>query len=252
MSAAGPRLQLSRRRDVTTLFRDALVTYWSHLWTFLAVAAVIVIPVELVVQGVGMEQLTSGYDAKLTVSETVIGALVTFLVITPLITAICIHVLRHVAEGGKPAAREAFVAGFEAFTPLFFAVAIAAAGIALGLVALVVPGIYLFVRWFFVPQAVVLEGARGPDALARSSAATQGFWWRTFGLVVLAQLATLIPTFILGAPFTSFADSTDRAVWELVGTIVTEIVTAPFVAIFATLLWFDLGARAEAPPPSTY
>jgi hypothetical protein len=246
VSAARPRLQLSRRRDVTTLFRDALVTYWSHLWTFLALAAVIVIPVELVVQGIGMEQLTSGYDSKLTVSETVIGALVTFLVITPLITAICIHALRHVAEGGKPVARESFVAGFEAFTPLFFAVALAAAGIALGLLALVVPGIYLFVRWFFVPQAVVLEGDRGPAALARSSAATRGFWWRTLGLIVLTQIATLIPTFVLGAPFTVFAESADRAAWVLVGTIVTQIVTAPFVAIFSTLLWFDLGARRDA------
>jgi hypothetical protein len=242
-TAGGPRLQLSRQRDVTALFRDALVIYGSHLWTFLALAAVIVIPVELVVQGIGMEQLTAGYDAKLTVSETVIGGLVTFLVITPLITAICIHALRHLAEGGRPVAREALVAGFEAFTPLFFAVALAAAGIALGLVILVVPGIYVFVRWFFVPQTVVLEGDRGPAALARSSAATQGFWWRTFGLIVLAQVITLVPTLLIGAPFTSIADSTDRAVWNLVGTIVTEMVTAPFVAIFATLLWFDLCAR---------
>lgn len=248
MSAARPRLQLSRRRDVTTLFRDALVTYWSHLWTFLALAAVVVIPVKLVVQGIGMEQLTSGYDSKLTVSETVIGGLVTFLVITPLITAICIHALRHLADGGKPVAREAFVAGFEAFTPLFLALALAAVGIALGLIALVLPGIYLFVRWFFVPQAVVLEGARGTDALARSSAATQGFWWRTLGLVILSQVATLIPTLVLGAPFTAIAESSDRAAWSLIGTIVTEIVTAPFVAIFATLLWFDLGARAETRP----
>lgn len=246
MSAAGPRLQLSRQRDVPALFRDALVAYWSHLWTFLALAAVIVIPVELVVQGVGMEQLTSGYDAKLTVSETVIGALVTFLVITPLITAICIQVLNNMAAGGKPAAREALVAGFEAFTPLFFAVALAAAGIALGLVALILPGLYFFVRWFFVPQAVVLEGDRGPAALTRSAAATQGFWWRTFGLVVLAQLATLIPTLVLGAPFASIAESSDRAAWALAGTILTEIVTAPFVAIFATLLWFDLSARRGA------
>ena len=29
---------------------------------------------------------------------------------------------------------------------------------------LIVPGIYLFVRWYFVPQAVVIEGARGAGA----------------------------------------------------------------------------------------
>ena len=243
MNTTGPRLQLSRQRDVTALFRDSLVTYWSHLGTFLALAATIVVPVELVVRGIGQEQFTAGFDAKLTVAETAIGGLVTFLVITPLITAICIHALRNVADGGKPAAREALMSGFEAFTPLFLALALAAAGIALGLLALVVPGVYLFVRWFFVPQAVVLEGDRGPAALTRSAALTQGFWWRTLGLIVLAQLAMLIPTLVLGAPFTSIAESSDRAVWALAGTVVTEIVTAPFIAIYATLLWFDLRAR---------
>jgi hypothetical protein len=240
------QLELARRRDVTALFRDALVTYWSHLWTFLLLSATIVVPVELVVQGIGLEQLTAGYDSKLTTAETVITALVTFLLITPLVTAMCIYTLRQLAEGGRPAPRQALVAGFEAFTPLFFAVLIAAAGIALGLVALVLPGIYLFVRWFFVPQAVVLEGDKGTAALVRSSAMTQGFWWRTLALVVLAQIATFVPTLLLGAPFTSIAESSDRAVWALVGTMITETVTAPFVAIFATLLWFDLGTRRTA------
>lgn len=236
-------LELARRRDVSTLFRDALATYWAHLWTFMALAAAIVVPVEIVVQGIGQEQLTAAYDAELTVAETVISAVVTYLVITPLIAAICIYALLQASDGGKPAARQALVSGFEAFTPLFFAVALAAIGIAIGLLALVVPGLYVFVRWFFVPQAIVLAGDRGPAALQRSAAATQGFWWRTFGLVVLAQIATLLPTLLLLAPFTAIAENTDRAVWALVGTIATEIVTAPFIAIFATLLWFDLEAR---------
>lgn len=241
-------LELARSRDVSSLFRDALTTYWRHFGVFVALAAAIVIPVELVVQGVGMEQLTASYDPNVSPAETIITALVTYLVITPLITAVCIYALLRLSEGEKPAARQSFVSGFEAFTPLFFAVGIAAVGIALGLLALIVPGIYVFVRWFFVPQAVVLEGDRGVAALTRSTAVTQGFWWRTLGLVVLAQLAALLPALVLAAPFASIAESTDRAVWALVGSIVTEIVTAPFIAIFSTLLWFDLGARRRVSP----
>ena len=44
---------------------------------------------------------------------------------------------------------------------------LAALGIALGLI-LIVPGLYLFVRWYFVPQVVVLEGARGTEGLRAS------------------------------------------------------------------------------------
>jgi len=122
-------------------------------------------------------------------------------------------------------------------------VLLAAIGIAVGFVALIVPGVFLAVRWYFVPQAVVVDGARGRAALSRSGELVDGFWWRTFGLVVLANLAVAIPGFILVTPFTAIAESTDRAVWALVGSAVTTSVTTPFVALFSTLLYYDLRAR---------
>jgi hypothetical protein len=39
------------------------------------------------------------------------------------------------------------------------------------------------------------------------------------------------------------AESTDRAVWALVGSAVTTSVTTPFVALYSTLLYYDLLAR---------
>ena len=137
------------------------------------------------------------------------------------------------------------VKGFEAFSPIFFAVLLAAAGIALGLL-LIVPGIYLFVRWYFVPQAVVLEGARNAGALRASSRLVAGAWWRTFGLVVLVNLLVLLIIFLLGAPFTALADTTDRAIGALSGQIVVTSVTQPFIALFSTFLYYDLRERKRA------
>jgi hypothetical protein len=168
-------------------------------------------------------------------------------VVTPIITAICIYALQSIAEGQRPSAGQVLVAGFEAFTPLFGAVVLAAIGIALGFVALFVPGVYLAIRWYFVPQAVIVEGARGPAALSRSSEVVQGFWWRTLGLVVLANVAVAIPGFLLLAPFSAVAASTDEAVWALVGTILATSVTTPFVALYSTLLYYDLLARRTTP-----
>jgi uncharacterized membrane protein len=207
----------------------------------------VVVPTELIVEGVGMEMLTSSYDSSPSVAEVVIPTIVEFLVVTPIIAAICIYALHQIAEGERPSAGRVLVAGFEAFTPLFAAVVLAAAGIALGFVALIVPGVYLAVRWYFVPQTVVIEGARGAGALSRSSQLTQGFWWRTFGLVLLANVAIAVPGLLLITPFTAIAESTDRAVWAVVGAAVTTSVTAPFVALFSTFLYYDLRARAGSP-----
>ena len=237
------QVELRRPRDAGGLFRDALGVFLRHFWLFVALSAAVVVPVELIVRGIGMGMLTSSYDSSPGVAASAVPAVVEVLVVMPIVTAICIYALHALADGERPRAGGVLVAGFEAFTPLFAAVAMAAIGIALGLLALIVPGIFLAVRWFFVPQAVVVEGARGAGALRRSGELVQGFWWRTFGLVLLANIAIAIPGVVLLAPFAGIAESTDRAAWELVGAAVATSVTAPFVALFATLLYYDLRAR---------
>ena len=238
-------IQLEQRRDLGALLRDSFTVYLRHFGTFLALAALVVVPSQLIVGGLGLEQLTSDYDASPGFAETAIPAAVAYLVVAPLVTAICVHALRSVAMGGSPGAREAIVKGFESFTPIFFAVLLAAAGIAVGLI-LIIPGIYLFVRWYFVPQSVVLEGARGPGALRGSGRLVEGAWWRTFAMVVLVNLITVLVGFALGAPFTALADTSDRAIWWLAGQVVAASVTSPFAALFSTLLYYDLRERKRA------
>jgi hypothetical protein len=239
-------IRLEQPRDVGALLRDSFTVYLRHFGTFLALGALVVVPSQVIVGGIGMEQLTADYDSTPGWAETSIAAAVAFLVVAPLITAICVHALHSVAAGGSPGAREAIVKGFEAFAPIFFAVLLAAAGVALGLFLLIVPGVYLFVRWYFVPQAVVLEGARNAAALRASSRLVTGAWWRTFGLVVLVNVLVGLTIVVLGAPFTALADSTDRALWALSGNILATSVTQPFVALFSTLLYYDLRERKRA------
>ena len=237
------QLQLRQRRDVGALFRDALAVFGRHPWLFVALSAAVIIPTEMIVEGVGMEMLTRSYDDSPTVAETAIPPVVRFLVVTPIVTAICVHALHSIAAGERPSPGKVLVAGFEAFTPLFAAVVLAAAGIALGFVALIVPGIYLAVRWYFVPQAVVIEDGRGPVALSRSGQLVDGLWWRTFGVLLLAHVAVTIPGLVLLTPFAAIADSTDREVWALAGSVVANSVMTPVLALFSTLLYYDMRAR---------
>jgi hypothetical protein len=236
---------LEQPRDLGALLRDSLWVYRRHFGTFLALGALVVVPSDLILSGIGLEQLTSDYEDDPEFAELAIPAAVSYLVVAPLITAICVHALRSVASGGSPGARGAIVNGFESFTPIFFAVLLAAAGIALGLL-LIVPGIYLFVRWYFVPQAVVLEGARDAGALRASGRLVTGAWWRTFGMVVLISLVALLVSTLVGWPFVELASGSDRAIWALAGQIVAASVTQPFAALFSTLLYFDLRARQRA------
>jgi Uncharacterised protein family (UPF0259) len=239
------RLELRRPRDIGALFADGLGVYLRHGWTFLSLAAAIVVPAELIVSGIGLRQLSSPYEDSESAVEVAIPSIVSFLVVAPLVTATCIYALHAVAEGRKPSAWRAITAGLEAFAPIFFAIVLAAVGIALGLAVLIVPGVYLAVRWFFVPQAVVIENARGPEALRKSGALVTGSWWRTFGIVLAANLAAAVPGLILLVPFEALAQETDRELFSLIAATLTETVTGPFVALVSTLLYYDLSARRQ-------
>lgn len=244
----GPGLDLGRPRDVGALLGDALSVYARNFGVLLAIAAAVVVPVQLVVSGIGLEELSAPYRQHPKTAETLIPTVVSFFVIAPLITATAIHVLSSVAAGERPRAGPSLQAGLDAFTPLFLAILLAGAGIALGLLALFLPGVYLAVRWYFVPQTVVVEGARGMQALERSGALVQGVWLRTFGLVLLANVVAAIPGIVILEPLAAAAEAVDRQVISLAGSMAVETLTTPFVALVSTLLYYDLRARRSLTP----
>jgi hypothetical protein len=239
------RLELARPRELGDLLGDAINIYFRHFPTVLAIAAAIVVPVQLIVAGIGLEELTSSYRENDTRAELILPTVVSFLVVAPLIAAATIHVLQQLAAGERPRAGRAIQASLDLFTPVFLAVLLAGAGIALGLILLIIPGIYLAVRLLFVPQSVVIDNASGPDALRHSWDVSRGFWWRTFLVILLANLIAFLPGLIIVSPLESLAESADRQAISLVGMILTETLTAPFVALVSTLLFFDLKARSS-------
>ena len=63
-----------------------------------------VVPAELIVEGIGLEMLTSSYDSSPSLAEAAIPTIVEFLVVTPIIAAICIYALHQIAAGERPSA----------------------------------------------------------------------------------------------------------------------------------------------------
>jgi len=246
----GPGLDLGRPRDVGALFRDSLTLYAGHFGLFLLIAVAVVAPVQLVVSGIGLEELTSAYREDSTLARTAIPTAVSFLVATPLITAATIFALGSLVKGERPQAGRSLQGALDVFAPLFGAVALAAVGIALGLLVFVLPGIYVAVRWYFVTQAVAIDGLRGVHALTRSWDTVQDAFWRSLGILLLANLATAVPGILLLTPLTAAAEAVDREAVLLVGKIAAESLTTPFIALVSTLLYYDLRVRKASVPPA--
>jgi hypothetical protein len=251
-------LDLSRPRELGELFRDALRLYAANFGRFLAIGAAVVIPTELIVSGVGLGQLSSGFDDKQPVAANAVPLMVQALVTTPLIVAMTVHLLLDLAAGRPARLRVAAQSGLDAFAPLFLPVLATIACEALVTLVVVVPlvllansalvpalviPLMLAVRLYFVPQAVVAGGARRVAALRASWELTRGFGWRVFGTVILGYIGFGLVAQLAGTPLLSAAKSADSGALVLASRVVAETLAAPAVALLSALLYFDLKAR---------
>jgi hypothetical protein len=75
--------------------------------------------------------------------------------------------------------------GVRFFFPLFIVALLTGIGVFLGLLLLIVPGVYLATRWLVATPALVAEDLGPTAALGRSSELTEGRRWAVFGLMLL-------------------------------------------------------------------
>jgi hypothetical protein len=84
------------------------------------------------------------------------------------------------------------------------------------------------------------------DALRASWELVEGAWWRVFGIGLVAGIVAVLPLLAIQAPFQAAAESADAGWLSLIGSIAADTLATPFVALVATLLYFDLRTRREA------
>ena len=119
---------------------------------------------------------------------------------------------------------------------------LAALGIAFGLLLLIVPGLYLLVRWSMVAPVIVLERLDAGASFSRSAVLVRGHGWRIFWLlVVVGLLAGLAHGALLG--IFDFLPVFWRT-W--IGGTIADSLVVPFVAACVTVLYRRLAGRAGA------
>jgi hypothetical protein len=147
---------------------------------------------------------------------------------------------------------------FEAARPHLAAVLVAgilaALGIVIGLVLLIIPGLILMTLWAVIIPAIVVEGRSAGESFGRSRELVRGHGWGVFGVIVLTILLLIGVSIVLSLILTPLAD------WlqGFVSQIVSGTLTAPFIAVVLTVLYFRLRAAKEPaaapapePPPAT-
>jgi hypothetical protein len=241
------RPDLTRHRELGELLSETWRLFTAHLAVFLSVTLLVVTPVVLIVDGIWGRALADGIDADAPLAATIVSTFVSAIVIPPLVTALHVVIVLGLARGEEPSVGSALRTASERFLPAVGTVLLYTLGVAVGLVLLIVPGIWLAVRWYLGAQAAVVDRLAPTEALRGSARLVQDRWWRTFGYIVVAVILFGIPVAILGAVLGALAAAVDSGALYVVTLIVVQAIGLSLTAIFGTLLFFDLRARRDLP-----
>jgi uncharacterized membrane protein len=107
------------------------------------------------------------------------------------------YIVANKISKGEPYEFGTFFKGFDFFVPLLLYSLIAGIFIALGMIALLVPGIYLAVAYTFAPLFIVFGKMEFWDSMELSRKMITKNWWNIFGFVLLLFLINLAGTLAL-------------------------------------------------------
>ena len=240
---------LTRRRELGELIEDAWRLYAGNLRLFVPIAIAIIVPLDLLVLGVGYGELWHRYDPSPPTGEALMAAGLRYVVFQPLVTAAQIAAVMALGAGERPSAWWSIGRGLERWTDVLAVILLMAIVIAIGFVCLIVPGIYLAVALYFGAQVVVAENRSPIDALRRSRGLVRADWWRVFGIGIVFSVMIGVIGGLAGFGLQFAADAADRQALELLGSMIADVFTIAFTALAATLVFFDLRVRHEAVPP---
>jgi len=121
---------------------------------------------------------------------------------------------------------------------------LAGIAIAIGLVLLIVPGLYLMTIWLVIVPAIMLENRGVSDSFSRSHDLVRGYGWSVFGVIVLTFLIFIG----VGIVFGILDSALDSAWLSFALNVILQTVTAPFLALAWTNTYYELRDLKGAEP----
>ena len=220
--------------SVGRVLDEAWTLYTRFFLRFFALALVVFAVVNLLYALV-VEALASG-DGSTAVWLALVG-LATGIVGVTWLQGAFVYAVLDTRDGSVDATLgEVFRRVMPALLPLLVAGFVAGIGIAVGLILLIVPGLFLMTIWAVIAPVIVLEKLPPFAAFGRSRELVRGHGWTVFGIVVVTGLLTAIASGLLQAAF-SFLP---RFLEILIGGTVAQAIVAPFGAIALAITYFRL------------
>lgn len=233
-----------RPRGVGELLDGAIKLYVANWATFMGIVAVVVVPLGLL-QALFAAPPAIGGAAPAPGGAALVLGLVQGLLLFTLVEAAMAKTAAAVYLGEPVGIGKAYRFAVPLVGALLWVGLLAGLAFAVGLLLLVVPGIFFLLRFYFARIVVVVEGERGTQAMRRSWRLVKGSTWRVLGIILLVTLIAGVAQAILAVPFGIAGFFTQTPALNSVGNVIASVLVTPLVSLATVLLYFDLRVRKE-------
>jgi hypothetical protein len=155
-------------------------------------------------------------------------AFVIYMVLAAILQAALVRATIEDLNGQKPTFGDAVSRGIALLLPIIGLSFLMYLGIGIGFMLLLIPGIYLAIRWSAAVPVLVHEQLGVLGSMKRSSELTKGSRWRIFGLFIIMVIAIWILQVALGL--------LALAVTPVVGTVIATALVALLSAVTSVIL----------------
>ena len=127
--------------------------------------------------------------------------------------------------------------------PVAGASILAGIAITIGLLLIIVPGLFLITIWAVIVPVIIIERSGALASFGRSRQLVRGHGWHVFGTLVLVYIIMLVVNIVLGLIFSALP----HTLGDGLSSVISGTLISPFLALVVTLVYYRLvGISAPA------
>jgi hypothetical protein len=208
--------------SVGSVIGTAFSTVFGNFVPFVGLALLIGLP-SLLLTLIGVPELVK------TIVDLVMGQVVTITLIYGTVQSL---------RGNKVGISECLSQGLSRLPAAIGVAILAGLGIGLGLILLIVPGLFLMTMWAVAIPSAVIEKSGVGASFTRSSTLTEGRRWRVFGAIVVSWIVTVGITMVIAFALVGAAGAGSLAFVFVVMWVVGAVLQAYMSALSGVLYYF--------------
>jgi hypothetical protein len=193
---------MEKKLDFSAAWEDVVAMLKANLGLVLPIVGVFIILPAIVMSIMVPEPVfVPGGDQQAIYAQLIdyLSRLGPWLIISSILAMLGSLAIYHLILGGKnPTVGEAISLALGSFLTALLAGLISGVAVTLGMIALIIPGIYLAIKFSLAAPAIVAENIKNPiEALSRSWALTKGNSLRIFGFILIIAIVGFVAAGIL-------------------------------------------------------